>query len=189
MTLTVAGGATFRHMSERTGGSPPHTPEHARPSRAAPVANAARAGASTIAPVAETAPVPRVAYPPAYADVVALVLPLRGQPSVPSARLDALASLATQAELGAVSAPEARVRSAHLVLAETARAVYAVLTAASFGDGPGNHGPRAEPDGGARLEPAAQVAQMAARLGVRLPDEGYVAAAHALCAEVHSSLR
>jgi hypothetical protein len=108
---------------------------------------------------------------------------------VPSARLDALASLATQAELGAVSAPEARVRSAHLVLAETARALYAVLTAGRVGDGPRNHGPRAEPDGRARLEPAAQVAQMAARLGARLPDEGYVAAAHALCAEVHSSLR
>jgi hypothetical protein len=80
------------------------------------------------------------------------------------------------------------VHSAYLVLAETARALYEVLTAASVGGGPGVRDPRAEPDAGARFEPAARVAQMAARLGSRLPDAGYVAPAHALYAGVQASL-
>jgi hypothetical protein len=130
-----------------------------------------------------------VACPPAYADVLALVPALPGRPWAHGERLDALVRLSLQAELAAITAPEApeaRVRSAHLVLAETARALCTLLAGGAAPAGVGVPPPVL--DAGAQLGLAARVAQMAARLGARLPDESHVAPAHALVAEVHASL-
>jgi len=167
----VPRGVRFPRMSARTGGTPPHTPEDGWPPRAAPVLPGAWAGALPGMPnrcdllsrgPSLAADVVPVACPPAYADVLALVPALPGRPWAHGERLDALARLSMQAELAAITAPEApeaRLRSAHLVLAETARAVYAVLTAASVGLGA--RAPRAAADAVAPLEPAVRVAQLA----------------------------
>jgi len=194
----VPRGVRFPRMSARTGGTPPHTPEDGWPPRAAPVLPGAWAGALPGMPnrcdllsrgPSLAADVVPVACPPAYADVLALVPALPGRPWAHGERLDALARLSMQAELAAITAPEApeaRLRSAHLVLAETARALCTLLAGGAAPAGVGDPPPAL--DVGARLGLAARVAQMAARLGARLPDESHVAPAHALCAEVHASL-
>ena len=185
-------------MSARTGGTPPHTPEDGWPPRAAPVLPGAWAGALPGMPnrcdllsrgPSLAADVVPVACPPAYADVLALVPALPGRPWAHGERLDALARLSMQAELAAITAPEApeaRLRSAHLVLAETARALCTLLAGGAAPAGVGVPPPVL--DAGARLGLAARVARPAGWLGARLTDEGHVAPAHALCAEVHASL-